>query len=315
MGLFDKKYCDVCGEKIGLLGNRKLEDGNLCKDCAKKLSPWFNERRHSSVDEIKAQLAYREENKEKVSNFRVTRKIGENRNVLFDDTHRQLTVTRAASPSTDENPDILDYSDITAYRFDIDEDKSEIYRKDSEGKNVSYNPPRYEYSYNFDFVINVNNPYFDEIKFRMNSKTVEYTPEPTVQISLFGRSLTDNSVNPENCSEYCKYRDMCRELCDELDRIRGMGTAQMTKLDQAAQTPAAAAASATAAAAAASAAADSGAWSCANCGAQNTGKFCESCGTPRPAARAASCPSCGWTPTPGQPMPKFCPECGRGLPQ
>ena len=24
MGLFDKKYCDICGEKIGLLGNRKL---------------------------------------------------------------------------------------------------------------------------------------------------------------------------------------------------------------------------------------------------------------------------------------------------
>ena len=36
MGLFDKKICDICGEKIGLLGNRKLDDGNLCKDCAKK---------------------------------------------------------------------------------------------------------------------------------------------------------------------------------------------------------------------------------------------------------------------------------------
>ena len=41
MGLFDKKICDICGEKIGLLGNRKLDDGNLCKDCAKKLSPWL----------------------------------------------------------------------------------------------------------------------------------------------------------------------------------------------------------------------------------------------------------------------------------
>ena len=38
MGLFDKKYCDICGEKIGLLGNRKLDDGNLCKECAKKKS-------------------------------------------------------------------------------------------------------------------------------------------------------------------------------------------------------------------------------------------------------------------------------------
>ena len=71
MGLFDKKVCDICGEKIGLLGNRKLDDGNLCKDCAKKLSPWFEERRHSTVEDIKKQLAYREQNKEAVRNFRV----------------------------------------------------------------------------------------------------------------------------------------------------------------------------------------------------------------------------------------------------
>lgn len=54
MGLFDKKYCDICGEKIGLLGNRKLENGNLCKDCAGKLSPFFSDRRNSTVEEIKA---------------------------------------------------------------------------------------------------------------------------------------------------------------------------------------------------------------------------------------------------------------------
>ena len=64
MGLFDKKYCDICGEKIGLLGNRKLENGNLCKNCAKKLSPWFSDRRSSTVEEIKQQLAYREENQQ-----------------------------------------------------------------------------------------------------------------------------------------------------------------------------------------------------------------------------------------------------------
>ena len=61
MGLFDKKYCSICGDKIGLLGNRKLEDGNLCKHCAAKLSPFFSERRHSTVDGIKEQLAYREQ--------------------------------------------------------------------------------------------------------------------------------------------------------------------------------------------------------------------------------------------------------------
>ena len=29
--LFEKKVCDICGGDIGLLGNRKLEDGNCCR--------------------------------------------------------------------------------------------------------------------------------------------------------------------------------------------------------------------------------------------------------------------------------------------
>ena len=83
MGLFDKKYCDICGEKIGLLGNRKLENGNLCKNCAKKLSPWFSDRRNSTVEEIRAQLTYREENQEKVAAFHTTRTLGTDTKVLL----------------------------------------------------------------------------------------------------------------------------------------------------------------------------------------------------------------------------------------
>ena len=51
--LFEKKICSVCGGEIGLLGNRKLEDGNMCKECAAKLSPWFSDRRSSTIAEIK----------------------------------------------------------------------------------------------------------------------------------------------------------------------------------------------------------------------------------------------------------------------
>jgi len=29
--LFEKKICSICGGEIGLLGNRRLADGNLCK--------------------------------------------------------------------------------------------------------------------------------------------------------------------------------------------------------------------------------------------------------------------------------------------
>ena len=91
--LFEKKECSVCGGEIGLLGNRKLEDGNLCKGCAAKLSPWFSDRRQSTVAEIQEQLAYREANQEKVAAFRTTRTLGERTKVLLDEA--SWTSTRA----------------------------------------------------------------------------------------------------------------------------------------------------------------------------------------------------------------------------
>ena len=88
--LFEKKECSVCGGEIGLLGNRKLEDGNLCKNCAAKLSPWFSDRRQSTVAEIQEQLAYREANQEKVSAFHPTRILGERTKMLMDDFAKVL---------------------------------------------------------------------------------------------------------------------------------------------------------------------------------------------------------------------------------
>lgn len=133
MGLFDKKYCDICGEKIGLLGNRKLEDGNLCKNCAKKLSPWFSERRHSTVAEIKQLLAYREENRTRAAQFTVTRSMGEYTKVLLDEKRGWLTVT-SASNLAEANPDILDFNTITGCRMDIKEDRDEVMREGADGK-------------------------------------------------------------------------------------------------------------------------------------------------------------------------------------
>ena len=172
MGLFDKKYCDICGEKIGLLGNRKLKDGNLCKDCAAKLSPFFSERKESSVDEIKEQLAYREANKAKVEAFNATKTIGGNMTLVFDEGKKQWLASRTGKWQG-SNPDVMEFSQVTGVDYDIDESKSEIYRKDKDGKNVSFNPPRYKYDYDFNMTIYVNHPYFNEIRFQVNDNTIE----------------------------------------------------------------------------------------------------------------------------------------------
>ena len=165
MALFEKKFCDVCGEKIGMLGNRKLEDGNLCKDCAKKLSPWFSERRQSTVQDIKNQLEYREQNRQNLNYFNPTRVIGDDWKLYIDDNQGKFCVSRRDIRT--ENADIIDFSQISNVRSEVQEDRDEIYDRDSEGNSVSYNPPRYEYKYEIFIIINVNTPYFDEIKFEV----------------------------------------------------------------------------------------------------------------------------------------------------
>ena len=204
MGLFDKKYCDICGEKIGLLGNRKLENGNLCKKCANKLSPWFSDRRNSTVEEIKAQLDYREANKSKVASFHTTKTLGEDMKLLLDEDNQTFMVTRAHD-LVEANPDVLNVADVTGCNVNIDESKSEVKQKDKEGKEVSYNPPRYEYSYDFYITIFVNNPYFDEMKFRVNSSSVYITPVPL-------RPGLAAVCRPETNAEYKNYKAMAEEI-------------------------------------------------------------------------------------------------------
>ena len=218
MGLFDKKYCDICGEKIGLLGNRKLEDGNLCKKCATLLSPWFSDRRSSTVEEIKQQLAYREENKAKVSAFHTTRTIGEYMKVMLDEDACKFMVTNARNLA-EANPDVLDFSDVTGCNIDIQERESEIMREDSEGNKQSYNPPRYEYSYDFYITIFVNHPYFDDINFKVNSSSVDITPMPP-RPGMGGMGGMGTGAGPENNAEYNNYKQMCEEIKEVLMQAR-----------------------------------------------------------------------------------------------
>ena len=130
--LFEKKQCSICGSDIGLLGNRKLEDGNCCKACAAKLSPWFSERRQSTVEDIKAQLEYREANQDQVAAFHATRTLGESTKVILDEDAGKFLVTSARNWQS-ANPDVLSFSDVTGCNLDIDEDRTEIEYKDREG--------------------------------------------------------------------------------------------------------------------------------------------------------------------------------------
>ena len=315
MGLFDKKYCDICGEKIGLLGNRKLEDGNLCKDCARKLSPFFSDRRNSTVEEIKQQLAYREENERRLADFRPDSIFGESEKVYVDSAAAKFIVT-SASNWRNANPDLISFSQVTGVNTDIHENKTEIYYEDDEGNSKSYNPRRYECDYEFNVTILVDSPWFDKIELELSDGNRPDSPYTDLyrhyeaqmhtlpdilngrQSHAYGQNDSAASVdpalkareqeiietviktNPWTC-RFCNLPNMGTLNCshcgkpvsDEsiLKTAKDVAKAQLMldKLDpQGNSAPMQQSVPQS--------------WICPSCGAQNSGKFCESCGAKRP---------------------------------
>ena len=277
MGLFDafkKKDCEICGKEVGLFGYKKLEDGEICKDCVKLLSPWFDDRRHSTVAQIKQQLIYREENRAALNTFRPTVAFGERytlRAELVNGVPTRFVVERTDSYK-EENADIISFRDVTSFNIDVQESKQELMARNSNGEEVSYNPPRYEYSYDFYAEIHVNHPYFDEISFQLNRDSVEL--ETVERRPGFGTVRT--GFDPTLYPEYRQYRGECDEL-EELFRAGMQGMAlkgfapaaqpiiQATPVQQPAPEPAPA---------------PSGPKFCPNYGAPaDGGKFCQSCGS------------------------------------
>ena len=227
MGLFDafkKKDCEICGKEVGIFGYKKLEDGEICKDCVKLLSPWFDDRRHSTVEQIKAQLAYREENKAALNAFRPTVAYGERytlRAELVNGVPSRFVVERTDSYK-EENADIVNFKDVTSFNIDVREHNREIKYRNSKGEEVSYHPPRYEYSYDFYAEIHVNHPYFDDMRFQINRDTINL--ETVERRSGLGINLFGSGFDP---TLYPEYRQM-RAECDELEELFRAGMQGMT---------------------------------------------------------------------------------------
>ena len=265
MGLFDKKYCDICGNQIKLLGNRKVEDGNICKDCASKLSPWFSDRKRSTVADIKEQLEYRERNRHELNSFRPDANYGDK--VYVDNTAKKFVVART-SDYRKENADLLQLSDVIVVEGSIDEDATEVTYKDEEGKEKSYEPAQFTYEYDFYVTIKVAHKYFDDMKFKLNSSSLDTQSDPKfaeyvkmindISVALTGRecNVTVSTVEVGTESELAEGEWLCPQC----------GTKNAENF-------------------------------CSSCGAAkpvgNLVSFCPNCGTKIPDASTRFCPHCG----------------------
>lgn len=263
--LFEKKECDICGGEIGLLGNRKLEDGNLCKKCAALLSPFMTDRRQTTVEGIRQHLAYREQNAQQVPSLRATRILGNGTKVYLDEEKNVFWVTRS-SRWNEENPDIIPLSQVMSCHTDIQEHKKELYET-KDGKREPYNPPRYECAYEFRTTIQVDSPYFSEIEFELSD---------------------DRPDSP--------YTDLYRSLERQSDELMRALTGKQ-EAPQQAPTPAAPAAAENKGWFCTECGAKNSGNFCSACGARRAGAGykCSACGftPPDPAHPPKFCPDCG----------------------
>lgn len=210
--LFSKKACAFCGDENRIFGNRKLKDGNMCTDCVAKLSPWFSDRKESTVAEIGEQLKYREENAKALEDFWPNPAIGKE-HFFYAEMRGDVPVRFAVSHDIDyrkDNADIINFEDVVSCTLDLNDRYEELKYSNDKGERVSYNPPRYKYSYDFYVVLAIkNNPYFDEIRFKLNHFPVEVISEADTRgFRMTMPSQFDPSFNPE----WREYKAMYEEI-------------------------------------------------------------------------------------------------------
>ncbi len=344
MGLFDKKFCDICGEKISFLGNRKLEDGNMCGTCAKKISPFFSGRRKTTVADMKEHLAYRESNRLALAGFAASETYGEGKKLYIDRQTECFAVSFNAPGSWEkENPDVIPLREVTSCKLDIRENREEEFTEDEQGKKTSFTPPRYKFYYDFEVKMELSSRWFSDLEIKLNSSEVEgLNSQKYHDYELMGAQMVAAvtgeplNITPANPFATANAAAKIEALNNKTQAAAPAVTANAAAKIEALNSKAQAAAPAVTANAAAKIEALAGkseaaaelalkeqylqqirnGWAmemvCPNCRKTVTTKFCPDCGGQAVAKAGLRCSACG-ADLSQEGGSKFCPNCGHQI--
>ncbi len=193
MGLFKKEKCCLCGGKTGML-DKKCLSGKVCKDCVKKMSPWFSDYKNSLAGALDAQRMGREIDAGLVKIYNFSKIFGEfgvilidekeKKFVAFPDTSNGLFGNQRKVSSIDDvidlGPDIIRFEQVEDFEIDITETSREE-KQTVNGQQVSYNPPHILYMETFTLRMKINHPYVKSVYIQLN--------DGAVQIHNLGRRL------------------------------------------------------------------------------------------------------------------------------
>lgn len=185
MGLFSKVFskesCISCGKEAGSLSRKRLgDDSVVCKDCAKDLSPFFNDFKGSTADAIRAQLEARERNRAALPSFHVDEAYGEGDALLIDRRQGLFCVAsgmcgrqvESGAQLVDANPDLIGLFAIRGVEVEGAGHSGREVKRTENGEQVSYDPKRYEYPCNVRLHLTIDHPYVKAMSADMTNGTV-----------------------------------------------------------------------------------------------------------------------------------------------
>ncbi|MBP5245293.1 MAG: DUF4428 domain-containing protein [Clostridia bacterium] len=185
MGLFNKENCCICGGKTGLF-DKKCMSGKVCKDCAKKMSVWFDDYKDADKAALEAQISAREADAANAKNYNFSKIFGEFGVILIDEENKKFIAfpdtstglfgkqrtVKSLDDVIDLGPDIIDFSMVEDFEIDITETTNEE-KQNVNGSMQSYNPPHIIYMESFTLRMKINHPYIKSVYIPLNSGAVQ----------------------------------------------------------------------------------------------------------------------------------------------
>ena len=212
---FKEKPCSICGTEVGILSRSSLEDGIICNSCKNKFSPFISAYGFS-VEDAKKHLVYREECEKTFEKMRIGKTFDEGKIKIYVDEYQgNFAVSKG-----DAVPDIFDFSQIKSCALKIVGPKDraigidralnqcEVKTKDEQGKEISYSPKRYSFTYEFKITLEVVHTWVKKIEFGNKQIDVSISEYPGFSLSTF---------DPRVDREYYETERYYRELVAYMD--------------------------------------------------------------------------------------------------
>ena len=122
MGLFKKKKCEFCGEKIGAFNRgKRFKDGELCNECSEELSPNWHDTVKHDLSEAVQHIEERKKNIEILKNeFNPDSYFGFRPTVFIDNERKLFCITLGGARESygdvpryiNENCDLFSFSQL-----------------------------------------------------------------------------------------------------------------------------------------------------------------------------------------------------------